>query len=371
MNSSQQPHIEAEDQIDIIALFSKVWAGRKFVIKTAVIAAIIGILVAISTPNTYTASSMFTPNSSGSSSGGSSGLKGLASLAGINIGSSLEGAKEISPMLYGKILESYTFKKELLEAPLKNLGEVNSLRDYFEQEASSSSFFGTIKEYTIGLPSKIIGLFRSEPKESSLQSVGGINTLSKEEFEYFKTIDGILTLNINDKDGYLEITATSKLPQLAAQLVKSGENILQNQIIAIKTKSSLELLAYLEEQYILKNNLLTEAQDNLASFKDRNLNISRSSFSNAQTRLETALQIETSVFQNVVTQLEQVKLQVTKDTPVFSFLKPVVVPTEKSAPKRSLIVIIWLFLGVVIGIGYLLAKEPVLDMIKQIKNNPS
>ncbi len=368
MNSSQQSYIETEDQIDIIALISKVWAGRKFVIKTAIIAAVIGVLVAISTPNIYTASSMFTPNSSGSSSGGSSGLKGLASLAGINIGSSLEGAKEISPMLYGKILESYTFKKELLEAPLKNLGEVNSLRDYFEQEASSSSFFGTIKEYTIGLPSKIIGLFTSDTKESSLQSVGGINTLSKEEFGYFKVIDEMLTLTINDKDGYLEITATSKLPQLSAQLVKSGENILQNQIIAIKTKSSLELLAYLEEQYILKNNLLTEAQDNLASFKDRNLNISRSSFSNAQTRLETALQIETSVFQNVVTQLEQVKLQVTKDTPVFSFLKPVVVPTEKSAPKRSLIVIIWLFLGVVIGIGYLLAKEPVLDMIKQIKN---
>ena len=130
---------------------------------------------------------MFTPNSSGSSSGGSSGLKGLASLAGINIGSSLEGAKEISPMLYGKNLESYTFKKELLEAPLQNLGEVNSLRDYFEQEASSSSFFGTIKEYTIGLPSKIIGLFTSDTKESSLQSVGGINTLSKEESEYFKS----------------------------------------------------------------------------------------------------------------------------------------------------------------------------------------
>ena len=181
----------------------------------------------------------------------------------------------------------------------------------------------------------------------------------------------MLSLNINDKDGYLEITATSKLPQLAAQLVKNGENILQNQIIAIKTKSSLELLAYLEEQYTIKNKLLIEAQDNLANFKDRNLNISRSSFSNAQTRLEAELQVATSVFQNVVTQLEQVKLQVAKDTPVFSFLKPVVVPTEKSAPKRSLIVIIWLFLGIVISIGYLIAREPVLDMIKQIKNTPS
>ena len=259
----------------------------------------------------------------------------------------------------------------MLEAPLKNLEEVTSLRDFFEKESSSSSFFGTVKDYTIGLPSKIVGWFKSEPNEVSIQSVEGMNTISEEEFEYFKEIDKMLTLNINDKDGYLEITATSKLPQLAAQLVKNGENILQNQIIAIKTKSSSELLAYLEEQYTIKNKLLIEAQDNLANFKDRNLNISRSSFSNAQTRLETALQIETSVFQNVVTQLEQVKLQVAKDTPVFSFLKPVVVPTEKSAPKRSLIVIIWLFLGVVVSIGYLLAKEPVLDMIKQIKNTPS
>ncbi|MDC3195814.1 Wzz/FepE/Etk N-terminal domain-containing protein [Flavobacteriaceae bacterium] len=371
MNSSQQTHLEAEDQIDIIALFSKVWAGRKFVVKSAAIAGVFGVLIAILTPNTFTASSMFTPNSSGSSSGGSSGLKGLASLAGINIGSSMEGAKEISPMLYGKILESYTFKKELLEAPLKNLGEVTSLRDFFEQESSSSSFFGTVKEYTIGLPSKIIGLFKSERIETSLQSVEGMNTVSEEEFEYFKGIDEMLTLNINYKDGYLEISATSKLPQLAAQLVKNGENILQNQIIAIKTKSSLELLAYLEEQYTIKNKLLVDAQDNLANFKDRNLNISRSSFSNAQTRLEAELQVATSVFQNVVTQLEQVKLQVAKDTPVFSFLKPVIVPTEKSAPKRSLIVIIWLFLGVVVSIGYLLAKEPLLDMIKQIKNNPS
>jgi LPS O-antigen subunit length determinant protein (WzzB/FepE family) len=370
MNSSQQSHIEAEDQIDIIALISKVWAGRKFVIKSAVIAAVIGILVAILTPNTYTASSMFTPNSSGSSPAGASGLKGLASLAGINIGSSMEGAKEISPMLYGKILESYIFKKLLLDTPLKNLEEVRSLRDYFEQE-SSSSFFRTVKEYTIGLPSKIIKSFKSDTKEASLQSVEGMNTISEDEFEYFKVIDEMLTLNVNDKDGYLEIVVESKLPQMSAQLVKNAENILQNQIIAIKTKSSSELLAYLEEQYTIKNKLLIEAQDNLANFKDRNLNISRSSFSNAQTRLETALQIETSVFQNVVTQLEQVKLQVAKDTPVFSFLKPVVLPTEKSAPKRSLIVIIWLFLGVVISIGYLLAKEPLLDMVKQIKNNPS
>ena len=68
------------------------------------------------------------------------------------------------------------------------------------------------------MPSKIIGWFKSEPKEASSQSVEGMNTITEEEFEYFKAIDEMLTLNINDKDGYLEITATSKLPQLAAQV---------------------------------------------------------------------------------------------------------------------------------------------------------
>ena len=157
---SSKNNIEAEDQIDIIALLSKIWHRKKIILKTVAIFGVIGIFVALFTPNKYTALSMFTPNYSGASSG-SSGLKGLASLAGINIGSSSESSKEISPMLYGKILESAVFKKELLEAPLKNLGTVKTLRAYFI-ENTRTSVLGTVKEYTIGLPSKIIGLFKKE-----------------------------------------------------------------------------------------------------------------------------------------------------------------------------------------------------------------
>ena len=58
-------------------------------------------------------SSMFIPNAS-SSIGGSS-LRGLASLAGIDISSGMKDTKEISPMLYGKILE-VTLLKSILES---------------------------------------------------------------------------------------------------------------------------------------------------------------------------------------------------------------------------------------------------------------
>jgi uncharacterized protein involved in exopolysaccharide biosynthesis len=363
---SSEKNIQAEDQIDIIALLSKIWCRKKFILKTVVIFGVIGVFVALFTPNQYTASSMFTPNYGGQSSG-SSGLKGLASLAGINIGSGSDSSKEISPMLYGKILESVVFKKELLEAPLKNLGTVKTLRAYFI-ENTTTSVLGTFKEYTIGLPSKIIGLFKKEAAEEILAPLDGIQAVSQEDSGYFKAIDGILTIAINDKDGYIEMVGKSENPQIAAQVAKNAELILQNQIIAIKTKSSLELLKYLEEQYTAKKVLLRQAQNELSSFKDRNLNIATSSFSNNQTRLASELQTANAVFDNVVTQLEAVKFQVTKDTPVFSIIKPVVVPNEKSAPKRILILVVWLFLGAVFSIGFVLAKEPVQQVLKEIKD---
>lgn len=358
-----EKNLQAEDQIDIIALLSKLWDRKKLIFRTVCLFGIIGIVVALSTPNQYTASAMFTPNSSSSSSSGSSSLKGLASLAGINIGGMSEGSKEVSPMLYGKILESAIFKQQLLDTPLKNIEGIPTLRAYFMQP---TSVLGTVKEYTLGLPSKIIGLFKGKASTQSLESLEGITAVSEEDFEYFEAIDDLLTLSINDKDGFIEIIAKSKNPHVAAQVAKNGELLLQQQIIAIKTKSSLELLQYLEEQYADKKVLLNQAQDRLSRFKDRNLNISTNRFSNNQTRLESELQTATAVFQNVVTQLEQVKFQVTKDTPVFSILKPVVFPNEKSEPKRSLIVVVWLFLGAVFSIGFVLAKDPVLEIVKQI-----
>ena len=365
-SSNKNMEFESEDQIDIVALIAKVWKSKKFILKSILVFGVLGLLVAISTSNQYTASSMFTPNYSNKASG-SGGLKGLASLAGINLGSMEGGSKQLSPMLYGKVLESVTFKNELLASPLKNIEGVTSLREYFVQQQEKTSFLGTIKGYTIGLPSKIIGLFKSDNTERSLETVDGISRISEDDFQFFKSIDDILTLSINDKDGFIEMISVSKDPQIAAQVAKNGELILQNQIIAIKTKSSLELLDYLETQYAEKKKLLNQAQDRLSNFKDRNLNISRSSFSDNQTRLESELLTASSVFDNIVSQLEQVKLQVTKDTPVFSIIKPVVFPNEKSGPKRILILIVWLSLGAVFSIGYVFGKEPVQNILKEIQ----
>lgn len=362
----QETNHSPEDSIDILALAGQLWQARKMIIKSVVMAGLVGVIVALATPNQYQASSMFVPNYGKDSPGGASGLKGLASLAGIDLGSMGSGSSELSPMLYGKIIESPVFKSALLEAPLLNTADSPSVRDYLLK--GDDSFLSLIKGYTIGLPGKLLSLLKSSDQTPGM-ALDGVVAVSDQDYELFKKLEEeVLQISINDEDGYIELSATTGDPGVSAQLAKRAEQLLQDEIISLKTKGSLELLDYLQQQYDDKRALQTRAQQELSRFKDQNMNISSYSFSNTQTRLESELATATSVFQGVNSQYEQTKLQVAKDTPVFSILKPVVLPNEKSGPKRSLIVALWLFLGLVGSAGYVLAKEPVKEALKAVKN---
>lgn len=68
-------------------------------------------------------------------------------------------------------------------------------------------------------------------------------------------------------------------------------------------------------------------------------------------RLEAEYNFAFNIYTELAKQLEQAKLQVSKDTPVFSIIEPVTVPAEKSAPKRPLILIIFTFIGLVVALG--------------------
>jgi LPS O-antigen subunit length determinant protein (WzzB/FepE family) len=53
-----------EDEIDLIALVKSLWLERKFIYKTIIGFAFIGIIVSLLSPVIYTASSTFIPQTS-------------------------------------------------------------------------------------------------------------------------------------------------------------------------------------------------------------------------------------------------------------------------------------------------------------------
>ncbi|MDA8640083.1 Wzz/FepE/Etk N-terminal domain-containing protein [Flavobacteriaceae bacterium] len=354
---------QSEDEIDIIALIKTIWKKRMWIVKGTVVSMILGLFVALLTPNTYTASSLFVPNSS-SSGVSSSGLNGLASLAGINLNSG--GGGEISPTIYPKILESAKFKQQILNISLPQEQDEVTFRDYSLN--GPKSFISLLKKYTIGLPGVLINLFKGEA-ENALNASGEQDymKISKEDSELFEDLEEIININFNEKEYYIELSVTLDDPNLSAFIAVEAEKLLQKEIIKIKIKQSIELLEYIEERYNIQKQIMYSAQNDLADFKDRNVAISSASFENKLTRLEQEYRNANTVFQEVAKQREQIKLQVSQDTPVFSVIKPVVVPNEKSGPKRALILIVWTFLGFALTSGYVLVEEPLKSIIKEIR----
>jgi len=353
-----------EDEIDLIEFLKKVYLEKKFILKTSILAALFGIVYALFQPNEFTSSTTFIPQlSSGVKSGGSS-LSGLASLAGINIGS-MESSSEFPPSLYPQVVNGIPFKLDLLSSNINLNGKEILVKDYFSNQGSSLNILGTIKKYTIGLPSLLLGSFNAQdvaPSKSEIYSV------SQEDQALFYAIEGVLSLSINDKEGFITISFTDNDKNIAAQITQIAQNLLQEKIIEFKNRSSKEMLDFALKQYSEKKESYEKLQDERAVFVDKNINISSSLFQNKLSRIESEVNISAAIVQQLASQVEQAKLQVNKDTPVFTTIKPVTIPFERSAPKRSQIVLIFGFLGLVLSCGYVIVKEPAMEIIKSIKS---
>ena len=354
-----------EDEIDLIALIKSLWIGKKIILKISSGFAVLGILVALSSPVVFTASSTFLPQSS--QSGGSSSLSGVASLVGINLGGNISG-NEIPPSIYPQITESVPYKRALLDLPLNiNPSEPPViLKDYLIEKKSSFNLIGSLKKYTIMLPFTILTAIKGKPKGND-KGFKSEMSVSLEEEELFETLSDMLSLSVSAKEGFVSLSASMGDPLICAIVAKGAQEILQKSVIDYKIKSASELLTFNQKQLDLKKIEFDSLQNKLALFKDSNLNIIDSRFENRLSGMEAEFGIVNAVYQALSKQLEQSKLQVSKDTPVFSVIKPVTIPNMRSAPKRSLMVLIYTFIGFVLGCGFVLTKRPLSQILKEIR----
>ena len=351
------------DEIDLIALAKTLWDGRKTIIRYTVIGVLIGLFVAIFSPKEYTAKTTMIPQSGegGTNIGGN--LGGLAAMAGINLGSMGSGST-IPPNLYPKIINSIPFQKELMQTPLSIDGQFDEITfAKYYLEVHSSGLLGYVKKYTIGLPGTIIKAIKGNSTDVLHASRSGGNetqqllSITKEEKELIEKLQKQLSLDVNDKEGDITLTAVMPEAKAAAQLVEQAQMLLQNSITEFKIQKAQEQLAFVEKQYLEKQQGFETAQQELALFRDQNRNVSTALAQTELERLQADYNLAYSVYSELAKQLETQKMQVKEDTPVFTIIEPVNIPFERSAPNRPLILIIWTFLGAIVGVALVFAKE--------------
>jgi len=363
----EQPHqVPESDEIDLIPLLQKIWKGRKTTIKIFVVFMILGVIIALNKNNLYTATSSFIPKGESRGSIGGS-LGSLASLAGINLGGMSSDNSGIPPTLYPMLVQSNSFIESLLMVKVPQGGDLVELQDYLNDSTDTPDILGTFKKYTIGLPGLIKKSFFGKKDELAVSSVSvGIKKLTLKEESIYKSVKELIALNVDKKEGFITLTVVSDNPEVSAIIALNAQLLLQKEVINFKIKNAQELLTFTETLYAEKKIAFEVLQDELATFRDQHQNISSGLFENKLSRLESELTISYAVNQELAKQVEQARIQLRKDTPIFTIIDPVVIPNQRTRPKRALIVFGFTFLGVFLSLGYVLIKGPFTTMRKQI-----
>lgn len=182
-------------------------------------------------------------------------------------------------------------------------------------------------------------------------------SLSKEEFEILKSIGESVSLSADVKEGTLTLTSTMPEAIAAAQLGQSALTMLQSYITKYKIEKAQDQLDFIQERFEVKKAEFEQAQINLAIFRDRNKFMSTAIAKTEEERLQSEYQITFSVYNELAKQLENAKIQVKEETPVLTVIEPITIPNEKSEPKRSMIVFIWVFLGGIVGVAWVFGKN--------------
>jgi len=340
-----------EDEIDLVEIVQKLWRNRKFIIKVTVAFAVLGFIVAISTPNVYTASCTMVPQTGDKKAGGS--LSGLAAMAGINLGS-LSSAEVLSPTVYPMIMTNINFQKELIYSKyhFKEVEQPVTLYDYYSNEKHKKfSLIGTITKYTIGLPGVIIGAIKGKPADLIQADSSAIQFLTIKEKKIVKILSKNISLNVNSKDGYISISANMPSPIAAAELVQRGQELLQKYITKFKVEKVAQNLEFVERNYEEGKRNFESKQAELARFRDANKSFSSAVAKTQEEKLTSEYNLLLGIYTELAKQKEQAKIAVTETTPILTIIEPVVVPNEKSKPSRVMMLFSFFFLGFIIGAG--------------------
>lgn len=340
----------------IILLIQSLWMNRKSILLITLLFSLLGIFIAIFTPNTYSASCTFVPQTNQKNTGGS--ISGLAAMAGINLGN-LNTGEILSPSVYPKIMKNVNFQKEIIYSKyhFKDINEPISLFEYYSNKKYQKfSFASFLKKYTIGLPGVIIGLIKGTTEPSKQSNNLSIQQLSSKENNVIDLITSNLILGINNKDGYVSLTANMQDPILAAELVQKVQELLQKYITEFKIEKIANHFNFVLKNYEESKKNFEQKQVELAKFRDSNKSLTTSLSKTNEDKLISEYNILFNVYTELSKQKEQAKISLSENTPLFTIIEPVIIPNEKSKPNRTIILLAFTFMGLIIGIAIVCLK---------------
>ncbi|CAD6366519.1 hypothetical protein SHEWT2_04113 [Shewanella hafniensis] len=295
-----------DDEIDLRELFSVIWQGKWLIIGITAVFAIASVAFAILQPNIYKSEALLAPASE-EQGGGLSALAsqfgGLASLAGVNLGS--KGGTDKTELAI-EVLKSRQFTSEFIQK--HNILADLMAAEKWDRDADKIIYDPELyNEQTNTWVRKVEAPFKPEP---SMQ-------------EAYKEFSKIFAVNKAKDTGMVTISVEHLSPTVAEQwvtwLIQDINKVMKDRDVAEANRSS--------------------------------------EFLNKQIALTNVADIRTILYKLVEEQAKTIMFAEVRDEYVFKTIDPALAPEEKAKPKRALICVLGTMLGGMLGVMLVLVRH--------------
>jgi uncharacterized protein involved in exopolysaccharide biosynthesis len=296
---------DSESRFDWMNILSLLWQSRKFIGMVTGAVTILAIAFSFLLPETFKSTAVILPDTDKSKLPSlSGGLSDLAALAGVTVGG--EGA---IVKLYPTIIKSESVLQNVIYAKYKTNKFTDSVNliQYWE-----------IKE-------------KSPGRDYEVTLMGLRNALD---------------VNIDIKLNVVSMTIETEEPQLSADILNTIIRTLDKFIRTKRNSNASEQRKWIEVRLAEVKADLSNAENALKDFREKNRMVSGSpQLLLDQERLMREMQINSTMYIELKKQLELVRIEEIRSTPIISVMDYARPAAKKEHPKKAIIVIAWMMLA--------------------------
>lgn len=343
-------------EIDVLKLATLVLAEKKKLAIAIVIAAIVGVTVALNTEKEYTSTVILAPELTGAGAI-SDNISDLASMVGVNLKNSSSSIDAIYPEIYPDVLSSSDFIVKLfpVKVSLSKTGVQKSYYDHLTQDVHVP-FWSYPKIW-------ITSIFKKKDKTNSTSQKLNSFWLTKDQDNACSAIRGRLNCKIDKKTSVITINFTDNDPLVSAQMADTIQQRLQQYIIIYRTKKARNDLAYSEKLCAEARNNYKKAQEQYSSYADANQDVILESFIAKRDEKENNMQLLYNVYNQLCQQVQAARAKVQERTPAFTTIQKATVPLKASNTPRSQIVLLFIILGIIVDSAWVLFLRKIVNNI--------
>jgi hypothetical protein len=235
-----------------------------------------------------------------------SSLASLSGLGGVNLG------RGIPPEIYENLL--------------------------FSESVLTEVFYTKYQTEEFAAPVNLTEYFELEPDES-LPPPLGERRLMLDFMESF--VASMMRVNVDRISGIITVTVRMPESRLAADVANQVAASLNRYVVEKNRELARQTMEYIDKRLIEVRDSLTDAEEQLKSFHQRNRSIATApDLVLEQSRLTRTVELRQAVYVELQRQYEIARIEQQKETPIVNFREEAREPVEKTGPRRSVIMII-------------------------------